>query len=60
MNPFMVQFLVVNFSMQAESDTSVTLGSTVWMGGGPRPYDPPVKLLATFIFGGMEEFHYYF
>ena len=27
MNPFMVQFLVVNFSMHAESDTSVILGS---------------------------------
>ena len=25
MNPFMVQFLVVNFSMNAESDTSVRL-----------------------------------
>ena len=32
MNPLMVQFLVVNFSMHAESDTSVTLDSGLLFG----------------------------
>ena len=35
LKPLMVQFLVVNFSMHAKSDPSITLESVVWMGSGP-------------------------